>query len=302
MPHYMNEPKLMNLSRMRNILEPHIHDIHGNVFITNDFAIIHGSSQIFKLILRQKPPYTIDDYRFGIIVRGEMRGNINLVEKRIGAGTMIFVGPGSVLSPIHFSPDLEVYGIGFSSGFPLPLISGQIPASLSGQTRDYQLTPSDADIATAKGIIDILWHIVHQPSYDVQTVSSLFTAQIRHYDALYRQSQDMMRSAMSRQQNIFNRFIYLVNQNAASEHLLSFYADKMCITERYLGSIVRQASGITAKEWIDRAIIMRIKVELRHSDKSVSEISDDMHFANPSFFCKYFKRLTGKTPLEYRLH
>ena len=74
----------------------------------------------------------------------------------------------------------------------------------------------------------------------------------------------------------------------------------ICLTERYLGTVVRQASGVTAKEWIDRALIARIKVELRHTDKSVARISEEMNFPNPSFFSKYFKRLTQKTPAEYR--
>jgi AraC-like DNA-binding protein len=74
----------------------------------------------------------------------------------------------------------------------------------------------------------------------------------------------------------------------------------MCLTERYLGTVVRQASGITAKEWIDRALVTRIKIELRHTDKSVAQISDEMKFPNPSFFSKYFRRLTGMTPLEFR--
>ena len=75
----------------------------------------------------------------------------------------------------------------------------------------------------------------------------------------------------------------------------------MCLTERYLSTIIRQTSGVTAKEWIDRAIITRIKVELKHTDKSVARISDDMNFPNPSFFSKYFKRFTKQTPLEYKL-
>ena len=74
----------------------------------------------------------------------------------------------------------------------------------------------------------------------------------------------------------------------------------MCLTERYLGTVIRQASGVTAKEWIDRAVISRIKVELRHTDESVASISEQMNFPNPSFFSKYFKRLTQMTPNEYR--
>ena len=74
----------------------------------------------------------------------------------------------------------------------------------------------------------------------------------------------------------------------------------MCLTERYLGTVIRQASGVTAKEWIDRALIARVKVELRHTDKSVARISEEMNFPNPSFFSKYFKRLTQQTPAQYR--
>lgn len=108
-------------------------------------------------------------------------------------------------------------------------------------------------------------------------------------------------ASQSREQTIFDRFIYLVNQYAAKEHQISFFAEKMCLTERYLGAVVHNASGTTAKEWIDRAIITRVKVELKHTDKSVLQISDEMNFPNASFFSKYFKRITGQTPLEYRL-
>ena len=44
----------------------------------------------------------------------------------------------------------------------------------------------------------------------------------------------------------------------------------------------------------------RIKIELRHTDKSAAQIAEEMHFANPSFFSKYFRRLTGVTPGEYK--
>jgi AraC-like DNA-binding protein len=67
-----------------------------------------------------------------------------------------------------------------------------------------------------------------------------------------------------------------------------------------MSTLVKQVSGKAAKQWIDDAIITRIKVALRHSDKTVSEIADEMCFPNSSFFCKYFKRLTGMTTQAYR--
>lgn len=65
--------------------------------------------------------------------------------------------------------------------------------------------------------------------------------------------------------------------------------------------MVLSTSGVGAKEWIDRAVISTAKVLLRHSDKQTSEIADELNFPNVSFFCKYFKRLTGSTPLQYRM-
>ena len=62
----------------------------------------------------------------------------------------------------------------------------------------------------------------------------------------------------------------------------------------------KKVSGKAAKQWIDDALVARIKVALRHTDKQMAQISDEMNFPNNSFFNKYFKRLTGLTPGQYR--
>lgn len=293
-------PKLMNFSRMRAIIEPHTHQLREHIFFNDELAVVYGDPVFFRLISLQKPPFTIDDHRMGIVVRGEIHANINLVEKHITAGTLVYIGPGSVISPISFSHDLEINGIGLSANFNMPFAPGQMPPALNGQVRDFQLSACEADITIARHIIDTIWHIVHQPDYNRQTVSALVAAQMHHYNSLYHQHIVQLQATLSHEQTIFNRFIYLVNQSATQHHQLTYYADRMCLSERYLGTIIRQASGVTAKGWIDRAIITRIKVELRHTDKSITDISEEMNFPTPSFFCKYFKRMTGQTPLEYR--
>lgn len=293
-------PKLMSLSEMRNIFEPHLHQLRDGIFINDEMAILHGTPGVFRLMIRQKPPFSINDHRLGIILKGSVDANLNLVEKHVTAGSLLYLGPGSIIHPRHFSEDLEIYGFALSNRFPMPFTSEQMPVSLNGQVRDFQLPVSDVDISTALQIVHTLWHVVHQPEYNRQLVSSLVAAQMHHYDALYRRYTGLEQSSKSREQTIFDRFIQLVNQYAVTEHQIGFYASRMCLTERYLGTVIRQASGVTAKEWIDRAVISRIKVELRHTDKSVAIISDQMNFPNPSFFSKYFKRLTQMTPNEYR--
>ena len=294
------EPKLMSLAHMRNIIEPHQQQLGKGVFINDELAIVYGSPNVFRLVMQQQPPFSINDYRLGIVANGTIDVNINLVEKHITAGSIVFLGPGTVLSPLHISSDLEIFGFALSNHFPMPFPAGQLPTAFNGQIRDFQIPVAKSDLITARHIVDTLWHIVHQPDYNRMLVSSLVAAQMHHYDSLFRSYADQLQTARTREQTIFDRFLYLVNNHATQEHQIAFYARKMCLTERYLGTVIRQASGITAKEWIDRALITRIQVELRHTEKTVAQISEEMNFPNPSFFNKYFKRLMRVTPAEFR--
>ena len=67
-----------------------------------------------------------------------------------------------------------------------------------------------------------------------------------------------------------------------------------------MSTIIKQVSGKSAKQWIDDALVTRIKIDLKHTDKTVARICDDMNFPNPSFLTKFFKRMTGMTPREFR--
>ena len=290
-------PELMNYSRMKGVFDAHMEQMFKHAFINSELGMLYGDPSMFRLIVQQhKPPFIINDFRMGLIAKGQAIVRVNLVEKQLEPGMLLFVGPGTILHPVSFTDNLEIYGIGLFDDFPMP----QLPAAFNGQVRDFQVKAEEGEISTARHIIDTIWQLVHQPDYNRQTTSSLVAAMMHLYDGVYHRHTDMLQASLSREQNIFDRFIYLVNQHATREHQINFYADKMCLTQRYLGTVIRQASGTTAKEWIDRALIAHIKIELKHSDKSIAQISDEMNFPNPSFFSKYFKRETGVTPGEYR--
>ena len=295
------QPQLMDLSRMRDILIPHLAQISENIVFNGELGMVHGDHTVFSLLMRQKPPFTINDHRFGIIINGEAHINFNLQDRHITAGTLIYIGPGTIINPIRLSDDLRIYGIGLFTDFPMPFPQGQMPSAFNGQVRDFQLPVGKGDINTARHILDTIWHVVHVKDYHRPTVTALVTALMHHYDHLYHLHKDQLAHSRSREQTIFDRFIQLVNQHCTEHHQLGYYADRLCLTQRYLSTVIRQTSGTTAKEWIDRALITRIKIELRHTDKSAAQISESMHFPNPSFFTKYFRRLTGMTPQAYRL-
>ena len=103
-----------------------------------------------------------------------------------------------------------------------------------------------------------------------------------------------------RDEEFFRRFITLVNEHSKRERNVGFYADKLCLSPKYLGTLIRQISNQTVMDWIEQSVILEAKVMLKHSNLLVYEISDELNFANPSFFSKFFKRLTGMSPQEYQ--
>ena len=98
----------------------------------------------------------------------------------------------------------------------------------------------------------------------------------------------------------FERFIALVTEYHNQERGVAFYADKLCLTPKYLSKLVKQASGRSAPDWIDSFVILEAKNLLKYSDKAIKEIVYQLHSPNQSVFYKFFKAHTGLTPSEYR--
>lgn len=81
---------------------------------------------------------------------------------------------------------------------------------------------------------------------------------------------------------------------------MQYYADKLCITPKYLTIITRQISGRNATSWITHTAILNAKSLLTGTRLTVQQISNKLNFPNPSFFGQYFLRHTGMTPKEFR--
>lgn len=103
-----------------------------------------------------------------------------------------------------------------------------------------------------------------------------------------------------RQEEHYNRFIQLLDKNFKKERSIGFYASELYITPKYLSTLIRKMSGMTAAEWINGMVIMEAKHLLKYSAMSIQEIAEYLSFPNQSFFSQYFRRETGVTPSSYR--
>ncbi len=104
----------------------------------------------------------------------------------------------------------------------------------------------------------------------------------------------------TRSRIVLEDFLLLVRDYHTKERSLSFYADKLYLTPKYLSKLIKSVSGKSAHEWIDSFVILEAKNLLKYSDMSIKSIVYELNFPNQTTFYRFFKTKTGMTPSEYR--
>ena len=84
------------------------------------------------------------------------------------------------------------------------------------------------------------------------------------------------------------------------ERGVRFYAEQLCISPKYLSSVIKNLSGFTVQQLVFQAIIKQAIFYINNSDKSIKQISDLLHFPNASAFGTFFKKQTGVSPRHYK--
>lgn len=103
-----------------------------------------------------------------------------------------------------------------------------------------------------------------------------------------------------RVRELFNRFMMQLEKDYKISRDVNYYAEQMNISSKYLTNIVNQMTGHTPKTIIDQYVILQLKMHLKRSTQSIKEMAWEFHFADVSFFCRYFKKHTGLTPQQIR--
>ena len=108
------------------------------------------------------------------------------------------------------------------------------------------------------------------------------------------------RQIPQRVEEIFIDFIRLLPRYFVEHHDIPFYASKLHITPVYLSRVVRQVTGRTVVDYINQMLLMEASFLLQTSQLSITQIADHLHFADTPSFSKFFSRLSGMSPKEYR--
>lgn len=105
----------------------------------------------------------------------------------------------------------------------------------------------------------------------------------------------------SRKQTLYHRFMVLLREHSTQEHQIGYYANRLCITPRYLNeAVIRYSNGRTPKQLIDEQLTAELKVQLSNPNLSITEMSQLFNFQEPANMCRFFKKNTGMSPKEFR--
>lgn len=236
--------------------------------------------------------------------RGSATVTVDQLRDRVTRDTLLLLLPGSIL---HLNERTDDFRVRFCA-FSLELFSEAA----------YRLDPSFFHILHEHAIIRLPDRIIEgvrnwfqMASYTYWDRGNIFRNTIirnrlqnvllEAFDKTQRFAPDVhSQTGTTRQADLFQRFVALVHEHCTEQREVAFYADQLCISTRYLSTIIRSVAHSTAKEFIDRSVVLEIKMLLGSTELSVQEIAYRLHFPDQSYLGRFFKKHTGVSPTEFR--
>lgn len=271
--------------------------------IGNDIVV---SSQLTKFIDLLNFPLRVNAFVFFVCTKGSINVTINLKEWNVIQNTYVASLPENVIGLNGVSAGFEGYAVLFSLEY-LRKISIDLKDVLPYYTyvrNNPCFTVPNEKVVEITRFYDLLFTSLmdEKSKRSSDIVKGLVTSIISKIaDDLDGFGLVGATVKTKSKEYYFLKFMELLLLNFRSEHLVGFYADKLALSPKYLSSIIKEFSGVSASQWINDYIVVEAKTLLKSSDMNIKQIADYLYFPNSSFFSKYFKHHTGLTPKEYRI-
>lgn len=263
----------------------------GDIFILDQIGIIPCDSKE-NYIAHMLCLDGYCSYRFNGEVRNLQRGDLSIIRKREN------------IEDIKHSDDFRCRIIYARASF-IELCTPQTNYGIKGSIALFidpviHLTPTQFDLCmrdydTLQARIDNKKHLFWRET----VINAMQAAILDFFDFHARIHGDS--DISSQQTSIMTRFIELLDSGIYREHReVSYYADKLCVTPKYLSEISKKVSGYAANYWINRYTALDISRLLRDKSLTFVQISDMFHFSSPAYFSRYVQRTLGLNPTQYR--
>lgn len=290
---------------------PFFENIEGFYSIDNQLAMFTYSELVSQLQQRDfdyletmRRPHKFDFYLFITHTSGGVKFKLDMEEYEVETGgNIITCTPGQIFSVESFTPDFDADVMILSSQFMeslLVYLKGTIPVRF-GMMRQVVFKNNEQEKQMQEVLTKAVQHALKQTDnpFRLQMVQHVMMAIFYASDKpqSISNNSDVIRTNADL---LTKQFLELVKENFRKERQLKFYADELCITPRYLSRVVKECSGSSAADWIERYVVLEARALLKSTSMNIQQISDSLNFPSQTFFGKYFKRRVGMSPKEYR--
>lgn len=234
---------------------------------------------------------------------GSIKLKLDLEKYVLRRNQLIIMIPGMICQHIESSADCSVTIFAFDK--PQHIREPSSDIALIPRRYLYQkplLELNERQVEEFLSICAVMRSRILQPDYcfKKEIVSALLQVLYLDISNLMQKSMNGLVHEMGdRNKQIYNAFMDEMLKDKGLHREISYYADRLCITAKYLSRIVKATSGRYAKEWIKDYVILQAKSMLDSGQYTIQQVSDKLNFPNQSFFGTYFKSSVGCSPKAY---
>lgn len=277
-------------------ITPADHRIGDDILLIDDINVIRAEMFTYS------EPFKTDMTTAIIYEQGSADIKINTKEYHIQPQSVLIIPNDQILQSIHHSDDLKSKIILMSRSFSDSLFTnfGEILPLRSAILKN-PITKIENEENVFGQFFQLLKNIAASPrkEFKLETARHLTLAMFYGYSHCKHEVNENC-SPHTRQKEIFSQFTELVEKHYKKERELTFYAEKMFITPKHLSQAIKEFTNRNALNIIEEYVISEAKSMLLSTAMSIQQISDELNFSSQSVFGKYFRRVTGTSPSDYR--
>lgn len=235
---------------------------------------------------------------------GSSRALYDMQEIRFRENEVAIILPNHIIHPIESSPDYTITVIMHSLAFEQEMTQRRMTHDRNKFHENPACRLTDEEMTQYMKAVDMLDLISNTPVSRYPHRHDMLMAQTDIMAAMLdacRRDIDEEKRAINRNRSVFNTFCNQLAAHYREQHEVAFYAEKAHLTTRHFSVIIKEIVGLSASDYIEQYLATQANnLLLSRPDLSVQQISDYLGFAESPSFCRFFKRLTGITPNDFR--
>lgn len=277
---------------------------HLDHALSNGENICSSEGMLCSFPTSLKKPFMINGAGLIVCRQGNFTFSLNMKVFSAQAGETVFIPEDSLFQVLSESEDLQLF-IFIYQIEPIRDIIGNSVATmyLYMQLRTEPCyvwnTGDEEEVLKYMSLLDNTLHLDNNTFNDNEQRLLLLGLTYR-ICSIYNRKLMNLKTTVGHKHEFFIRLIQLIDAHYTEERGVEFYADKLCLSPKYLSTLSKSVCGFTVQELIFKSIIRKSISLLKNTQKNIQEIADFFNFPNASYFGTFFKKQTGMSPQQYR--